>query len=210
MSLLKKHTMPYRNDEPKYPAKKLLLVGIPAFFLAVLISTVTHEYAHFVVNKFACNGTEIGLGISYIDIPDMQSNCPLAAAAGPAWTFMLALASFGYYLHNPRNLFAAAMAFVNASSRIPETITVFLQLLVHNKTTLIVDESLSLYLFNLKDPTISIVFMCFFSITIVFLTLTIINDTKTISWKWLIALVLFIALIPLEYIILEVVAPLII
>ncbi|MDI6766315.1 MAG: hypothetical protein QME52_05775 [Bacteroidota bacterium] len=125
--------MPHRNDEPKYSTKKLLVIGIPAFFLAVLISTITHEYAHFVVNKFACNGTEIGLGISYIDIPDMQSNCPLAAAAGPAWTFLLALASFGYYLHNPRNLFAAAMAFVNASSRIPETITVFLQLLVSSQ-----------------------------------------------------------------------------
>ncbi len=200
--------MPLRNDEPKYPAKKLLLIGIPAFFLAVLISTVTHEYAHIVVNKFACNGTEAGFGISYIEISDMKLNCPFAAVAGPAWTFLLALASFAYYLHHPCNLFAGAMAFVNASSRIPETVTVFFQLLLHNKTTLIVDESLALSLFRLKDPTVSIVFMCFFSIIIVFLTLTIINDTKTISRKWLVALVLFVALIPLKYLISIVVIPL--
>ncbi|MDI6765661.1 MAG: hypothetical protein QME52_02400, partial [Bacteroidota bacterium] len=80
--------------------------------------------------------------------------------------------------------------------------------LVYNKTTLIVDESISLSLINLRDPTISIVFMCFFSITILYLTITIIHDTKMIRWKWWVALTLFVLLIPLEKWMWRIVAPL--
>jgi hypothetical protein len=200
--------MALREDEPKYPPKTLITIGIPAFLLAVLISVVTHQYAHFIVDKIASKQEAISSSnIVYIDFHGMSFSSPVAAAAGPAWTFLLALISFGFYLHNPRNLFAAAMAFVNASARLPETITVFLQLLIHNKTTLLVDESFSLALFKLTDPTISIICLCFFSLTILFLTIIIIHDTKMIPWKWLVAIILFITMIPLEYLISNAIAP---
>lgn len=205
----KRLPMPIPENELKYPFKTLLIVGAPSFFFALLISLITHQYAHTIVSKLICNGVDGIVGtVSISDNYDTQSTCPHSAVAGPVWTFILALASFGFYLHDPRNLFAAAMAFINASSRIPETITVFLQLLIHNKTTLIVDESIALSLIKLKDPTISIVFMCFFSITILYLTITIIHDTKMIRWKWLVALTLFVLLIPLEGWMWRIVAPL--
>ncbi len=202
--------MALREDEPKYRPKTLITIGIPAFLLAVLISVVTHQYAHFIVDKIASKKDTIrGSNIVFIDFHGMSFSSPVAAAAGPAWTFVLALISFGFFLHNPKNLFAAAMAFVNASARLPETITVFLQLLIHKKTTLLVDESFSLSLFKLTDPTISIICLCFFSLTILFLTIIIVHDTKMIPRKWLVAIILFITSIPLEYLISKAITPLI-
>lgn len=169
------------------------------FLLAAVISVVTHYYAHFIAHYiFSDHSAAYVFTAGTINLHGIASITPIMAAAGPIWTFGLALASFGLYLHNPRNLFAASMAFINACYRLPETITVFLQLLIQGKTTLLVDESFSLSLIKLNDPTVSIVFLCFFSLTILFLTITIVHDTKMIPWKWLVAVVLFIALIPLD------------
>jgi hypothetical protein len=191
--------MPIIEDVPKYKSKTLITIGIPMFLLAVLISAASHQYIHFLSDKILTGSAKVADTMpSSINLHGIQSISPLAAAAGPIWTFILALLSFGYYVHNPKNLFAASMAFVNASCRLPETVTLFLQLLLHNKTTLLTDESFSLALLKLDDPTISIVLLCFFSLTLLFLTITIIHDTKMVPWKWLIAFILFVCLIPMQ------------
>ena len=83
-------------------------------------------------------------------------------------------------------------------ARIPAAITTFVQLLAHGHVSSIGDESVSLSLIHLKDPTIGMLIVCFFSITIIFLTLIIVHDTKTVPWKWLVAIALFVVLAPLE------------
>ena len=195
------------EEIPKYKLKTLVMIGIPAFLIAVVISAGSHQFVHFLVDKIATRSQEVvGSASVKINLHGMTSDSPVAAAAGPIWTFMLALVSFWFYLHNPKNLFAASMAFVNASCRLPDTITVFLQLLLHSKTTMLTDESFSLTLLKLDDPTISIVLLCFFSLTLFFLTIIIIHDTKMVPWKWLVALLLFISMITMENIIWKVIS----
>ncbi|MBI4547996.1 MAG: hypothetical protein HY707_08455 [Ignavibacteriae bacterium] len=212
--------MPLLEDPPKLPAKQLIFIGIPVFVIAVAISFSTHQIAHILANRFACQTTTtsganvlpaesiLQAGMNILDTHGSLVRCPIASLAGILWTFGLALASFAIYLRFPRNVFFASMAFVNASARIPETITVFLQLLVHNKSKLIVDESSSLALLSLRDPTLSTVIMCFFSLTVIFLTVTIVHDTKMVPWKWLVALGLFLAIGVLENTLWNLFAPL--
>ena len=203
--------MPLIEDKPKYSAKTLIIIGIPAFLAAVVISAISHQYIHHLADNIFIGSEEFADTYSPdITLHGLAVSSPVAAAAGPIWTFFLAIMSFGLYLHNPRNLFLGSMAFVNASTRMPETITLFLQLLLHNKTTLLTDESYSLALLKLDDPTISIVLLCFFSLTILFLTIIIIHDTKTVPLKWLIAAILFICMIPIQDFLWNKIAPLLV
>ena len=197
------------QEEPKHPVRTLLIAGIPAFVLAVCISIVSHQYVHFLVDKSVCNiqTTQTNL-FSANNGNETQTTCPLSSAVATLWTFCLAIISFTLYLRFPRNLFFGAMAFVNASIRLPETITVFLQLLFNTKNKLMVDESRSLALLRLNDPTISVILMCFFSFMVLFLTITIIHDTKTIPWKWAVALGSFLILSPLQNVVWNVFSPL--
>jgi len=194
--------MALREEESKYSTQKLLMVGIPSFVAAVLISTITHNLAHIITKKLVTS-MEINSIEYYIGGENIHFHHPYVSAAGPIWTFALALISFGFFLRYPQNLFAASMAFVNASSRTVDSVPVFIQLLLHSKTTIVTDESISLAILRFKDPTISIVMMCFFSIITLYLTVIIIHDLKIVPWKWLVALVLLILLMPLQSIIFE-------
>ncbi len=83
------------------------------------------------------------------------------------------------------------MAFVNATARLPEAVTVFFQYLLHGRTALQVDESISLSLMGLTDPTIPTVIMCFYSLLLLFFSIIVVHDIKAVRYKWAIALVLF-------------------
>ena len=100
------------------------------------------------------------------------------------------------------------MAFVNASNRLPESFIAFLQLMFRREATRISDESIALKLMHFKDPTGYVVILCFYTLTILFLTITVVNDTKIIPRKWLVAFLLFVALIPLENLLWKMLAPL--
>ena len=202
--------MPLIEEEKKLPAKKLILVGIPLFILAVTISMVTHQYAHILVNRSIC-GAENSQDVIVLslDMHKDQSVCAVASLAGVSWTLFLAIISFALFMRHPKNLFLASMAFVNASTRIPETVTVFLQIMFHNKAKLVVDESTSLSLLHFQDPSISIILLFFLSLITIFLTVTVIHDTKTVPWKWLVAFVLFLSIVPLENLEWRFIAPLI-
>ena len=199
------------EEEKKFPAQKLLLIGIPVFIFAVAISILSHQYAHIIVNKTIC-GAENSHGINIVRTVDLHSEqgmCAIASFAGPLWTFLLAIVSFSLFIRHPSNLFLASMAFVNASTRIPETVTVFLQLLFHNKAKLVVDESSSLTLLHLHDPTIPVLILFFFSLITIFLTITVVHDTKMVPWKWLVALALFLSIVPIENLVWNLFAPII-
>ncbi|HUL44885.1 MAG TPA: hypothetical protein VLY03_11065 [Bacteroidota bacterium] len=196
------------EEEPRHPVRTLLLVGCPSFLLAIVLSFASHEFVHLLVNKAACVPTaETTAVFSLGDTTEPHTTCALSSALGTIWTFALAIVFFSLYLRHPRNLFIGAMAFVNASMRIPESFTVFLQLLFNTRTRLQVDEYRSLALLGLKDPTISVLLMCFFSLTVLFLTITIVHDTKTVPWKWGVAFVLFILLGPIQNFLWSYVAP---
>ncbi len=201
--------MPLIEAEPRHSTKFLILVGIPSFILAVILSLLVHQYAHIAVKKYSC-GSEQAKKQSVVGIAhnaDDESDCPPSALAGTASTFALALLSFGFFIHHPRNIFLASMAFVNAASRLPESLTVFIQLLFNQQATYITDESTALKLLNFKDPTASVVIMFFYTLIVFFLTTTTIHDTKIVPRKWLVALILFVALIPLENVLWNVIAP---
>ena len=196
------------EDDSKYTLRRLLLVGLPAFMLAVAISFTTHQYAHIIVGKAVCGSAPENIIHEVFDgFHEPQNLCALASFAGISWTFVLALASFAMLMRFPKNLFIASMAFINASSRIPETVTVFLQMLFHSKAKLVVDESSSIALLQLHDPTIAIVLLFFFSLAIVSLTIIVLHDIKMVKWKWPIALVLFLLTGPFEQLIWNVVGP---
>ena len=202
--------MPLIEAEPKYSVKVSLFVGIPSFILAVAISLLIHQSAHLAAKRYIC-GSDSGHEIRVVSISPQSMDsvdCAEASLAGISMTFFVALISFGLFIHHPRNLFLASMAFVNATMRLPETIGVFVQMLFHQKTKLIVDESLSLNLMHFKDPTASLVIICFYSLTVIFLTLTIIQDTKMIRWKWLVAIALFISIGPLQHLLWNFMVPL--
>ena len=183
--------MPLIEHEPPHSWRVLTFVGIPALIVTILIAAIAHQYAHAAAERYFCHASsDEPIHITgIIDHPE-EHTCAIASLAGAVSTFFLALASFAFFIHHPRNIFAAAMAFVNATWRLPETLTVFIQLVLNQSSRLIVDESTALQLLHLKDTTGSIVLLCFYSIVVIFLTIIIIHDTKFVRWKWGIAFTL--------------------
>jgi hypothetical protein len=182
-------------EEPKkYPLPTLLWIGIPSFLIAVIISIGSHLGAHYIAGLILPRFENLQSTLAGIPQEDYTTN-PFSALFGLIWTFLFSLGSFAFFLHHPRSLFATSMAFVNTTLRLPEMVSVFIQFLFYNRTTLPVDESYSLYLLRLTNPTLPVLFLCFFSLSMIFLTVTIIHDTKTIPWKWLVAVFSFIAII---------------
>ena len=196
------------EEEEHLPRRTLLAFGIPSFLSALVLSLMFHQWAHVVVLRHACGGTGMQI-IKAINIGGMHTECPASSLAGVVATFVLALASFALYMRFPRNLFFGSMAFINAILRLPEAVAVFFQLLIHRKTELHVDESIAISLMRLQDPAAATVILCFFSLITFFLAITIIHDTRMVRSKWLVAIGLFIAMIPLESILWRMIVPLI-
>ncbi len=199
------------EEEPRHSIKTLLLIGIPSFILAVALSLFSHQYAHKIAADTFCHSQTDQQQAALLDIIDFhgtQDGCAGAALAGPVWTFGLALFSFALLLRQPQNLFFASMAFVNATIRLPETITVFLQLLINNNIKLVVDESSSLSLIRLHDMTIPTVIMCFYTITAIFFAIIVVHDIKKVPYKWVVAFVCFLLLGSIENVVWDVVKPL--
>jgi hypothetical protein len=186
--------MALREEEPKFQAKYLVRKGIPLFLLAVVVSVLLHSLAQTLIGSMIGKSSLNVAGSSEFLI----NHHPVAAAAGTIATLVIAFVSFRYSLHYPHNLFAVSMAFVNASMRLTEIVTVFIQMLIYKKTTVIADESILLSLIPLNNPTPIIVLLCFLSLVVTFLTIIIVHDSRRIPYKWGIALLLFILLSPLE------------
>jgi hypothetical protein len=178
------------EQEQPHTLRTLLAIGIPSFFAAVAISVVSHQAAHHLIGNAVCGPVVLAPA----GVHSAESPCALGSLAGPVWTFGLALASFAVMLRRPHNLFFAMMAFVNASIRLPETLSVFFRLLVHDVAEKGIDEGSSLGLLRLHDQTIPTVIMCFYSIMAVFFALIVVHDMRRVPYKWVVALGLFLAL----------------
>jgi hypothetical protein len=198
--------MPLLNEEPKLPAHRLLKIELPLFFLALLISVLIHQVAHNVVYRKFCAGN-YPMNRQPSAILETHTDCPEAAIAGVVATFLTAVASFAIYIRNSNILFFGSAAFINATIRLPETIAVFLQMLLRQKTDLNVDESIALRMLHMHDPAVAILILCFFSLTIFFLAITIIHDTMIIPSKWAIAACLFALIIPLDVLLRRMIEP---
>jgi len=188
------------EDEPTYTGRKLLLIGFPALLIAVAISLVAHQEAHRVGLSTFCSGTT-GFATPVRSLGGIEN--------GQLTTLGLGVLSFALLLRYPRNLFFISMAFVNATARLPETITVFLQYLIHNGTSLRVDESVSLTLFGLTDPTIPTVIMCFYSLVLLFFAIIVVHDVRSVRYKWPIAFALFAFMGYIEYGVMWAIAPIV-
>ena len=183
--------MPLIENEPHHSRRMLIFLGVPSILLAIVLSSLTHQYGHAIAEQFLCSaGHQHTFQLSHTADATDGTVCPIASLVGAASTFFLALVSFALLVHNPRNIFVAAMAFVSATWRLPETLAVFAQMTLYHKTSLIVDESIALQLIRLKDATGSIVLLCFYSIVVVFFSIIIIHDTKFLRWKWSVAAIL--------------------
>jgi len=181
------------EPEPTLPPRRVLLLGVPALLLAVAVSLTAHQLAHRIGVSAFCPGSTVA-SVSLVSLGGMEQSsdgCGMSALAGQAATLGLGILSFAFFLRYPRNLFLASMAFVNATARLPETLTVFLQYLIHNETSIRVDESVSLSLIGLHDPTIPTVIMCFYSLLLLFFAIIVVHDLKSVRYKWPIALMLF-------------------
>jgi len=188
------------QDEPKISTRTLLFIGIPSFLLAVVLSLLLHRQAHHIGGSAFCRepDTMIRPASLIIDTENPAEECGMSALTGQLTTLGLGILSFALFLRYPRNLFLMSMAFVNATTRLPETVTVFLQYLIHNESSLRVDEAASLGIFGLTDPTIPTVIMCFYSLLILFFAIIVVHDIRAVRYKWPIAFVLFAGLGYLE------------
>lgn len=191
------------EEEPSHPIQTLLLFGIPSFLLAVAISLVSHQAAHILVGNGVCGASPATAepALRLISLHSSVTPCALGAIAGPVWTFGLGLLSFALMLRHPHNLFLAAMAFVNATTRLPETAAVFWQLLVDNTAQSGIDEGSVLAILRLNDTTIPTVILCFASILLLFFSIIVVHDVRRVPYKWLIALAFFLSLGSVEQVV---------
>ena len=202
--------VPLIEPESRYSLRVMLFVGIPSFVAAVIISLAVHSATHIATEKYSCTPgtTAAHTVVDIFDYTENESGCPSAALAGIVSTCLLAFGSFALFLHHPRNIFLASMAFVNASRRVPESFIVFFQLLFKREATHISDESLSMQLLHFKDPTAFVVILCFYTLTMLFLSMTIVHDVRIVKHKWIVAAALLIILVPLENFFWKVLSPL--
>lgn len=197
------------EPEAMHSKKVLIMLGIPAFIGAVIISVLVHQYAHSVVKRHACSpltGTGPALNVRTHELAD-SPDCPWSSLAGVAATTVLALASFGIFIHAPRNLFLASMAFVNSTARLGEVVAVLTQFIMRQKEKLVIDETIALKLFHFSDPTAYILILGSYALGLFFFTTIIIHDIRMVPRKWVVAAVLFIILGPMEKFLLKFVAP---
>ena len=59
------------------------------------------------------------------------------------------------------------------------------------------------------NPTAEIVVLCFLSLTLLFVAVAIIHEMSSVKWKWLVALAVYAALIPLQPLMMKIIAPLV-
>jgi hypothetical protein len=183
------------KEEAPVSARKLLVAGIPAFVAAMAFSLLTHQLAHRFGEEAFCGGGPAAAAdpVSIIRPDAPGETCGAAALAALAWTLGLAVVSFILMLRRPSNLLLISLGFINATDRVPETATMFLQYLIHSRSWLRSDESAALSLIGFADPTIPMVILCAMTLLLVFFSVIIVHDVKTVRYKWVIAAALFAA-----------------
>ena len=194
--------MPHFDDEPTLPTRRLILLGIPSVIGAIVVSMLVQQFSDILAHRLAAASTSAGMpGNSF-------RSAMFETVASPSATLLAALVSFAAFLRFPKNLFLGALAFVNAVVRLPETLTLFVQLFFRPRTVIppVQDGAV---LSVAHNPTAEIVVLCFLSLTLLFVAVAIVHEMTTIKWKWLFALAVYAALIPLQPLLMKIIAPLV-
>jgi hypothetical protein len=194
--------MPHFDDEPTLGTRKLLLIGIPSVIGAIVVSMLVQQFSDLLAHRLAAASASAGMpGNSF-------RRAMFETVVGPSVTLIAALISFAAFLRFPKNLFLGALAFVNAVVRLPETLTLFIRLFFRERTVIppIQDGAVVAIAHN---PTAEIVVLCFLSLTLLFVGVAIIHELTSVKWKWFVALAVYAALIPLQPLLLKIMAPLI-
>jgi len=199
--------MPLVEDEPKYSPKLLLIAGIPIFVLTFSFSLLWHHTAHALADKYLPSAEQAPSGEAgsrgqdpvfpdgkLIDQP--QGKIPSLAGLGA--TVMLAIASFALFIHYPKNLVLASLAFVNATSRIPDASQAFAATITGSVPRIAGDEWVALHLLHFKDPTASLVVLGSYLLTTIFFSIFVVHDVKMVPRKWAVAFLLFALALPGE------------
>jgi hypothetical protein len=206
---LKWKSISHLGDEPKLAPKRLFLVGVPAFLAAIVLSIIVHEYSHLIAHRIVASAASVqAQGAPTIEQTARHS--PVEELAGPFGTFLLAVVSFALFVRFPGNLFFSAMAFVNATARLPETLTLCLQLFFRRTTIVETEEGSLLSLLHLHSSTAALVILCFFSLTLLFMSITVIHESRSVPWKWLVALGMVGVFIPVQPLVARIIAPVLI
>ena len=194
--------MPHFDDEPTLPTRELLLFGIPSVIGAIIVSMLVHQFSDLVAHRLAEASTSAGMpGNSF-------RRAMFETVAAPSVTLLATLISFAAFLRFPKNLFLGALAFVNAIVRLPETVTLFIQLFFRPRPVIVQVQDGAI-LSVAHNPTAEIVVLCFLSLTLLFVAVAIIHEMSSVKWKWLVALAVYAALIPLQPLMMKIIAPLV-
>ena len=177
-----------------------MLGGIPSLLIAIVCSMLVHHYAHDIARRHACPREEAP-NVEFTLLQEGTEGtpeCPVASLAAISATLALGLVSFGLLLRNPRNVFFALLGFVNITMRLPGGLASFVHILMRRTTPIPADEAVALNLLHLGDPVGYIFILALYVIALVFFALIIVNDTRTVPRKWIVALILFVLLPPFE------------
>jgi hypothetical protein len=174
----------------------MVFAGIPSLIFAVLCSMLVHHYAHDIARKHYCP-SEGAPKVELTFLPEETEgtpDCPVASLSAIGATLALGLGSFGLLLHYPRNVFFASLSFVNVTMRLPGAFALFVQMIRHRTSPVPADEASAFSLLHFGDPVGYLVILAIYILGLIFLWLIIVNDTKTVPRKWLVAIVLFVIL----------------
>src|ERR1041385_3298472 len=185
------------GDEPKLPPARLFAVGLPAFLAAILLSILVHESSHLIARRLLASAAPVQTHAG-LEAGNPAQHSPLEELAGPFGTFLLAVGSFALFVRVPENLFFSAMAFVNAPARLPQTLLFCPQLFFRRNTPAETEEGSLLALLHLHNPTAGLVILCFFSLLLLFMSITVIHESRSVPWKWLVALGMLAVFIPVQ------------
>ena len=188
--------MPLLEPEVTSSPRVLVLAGIPSVLLALLCSMLVHHYAHELARRQYCPSGEAQKAAftTRQDLTEGAPDCPPASLIAIGATLALGLGSFGLLLHFPRNVFFAALSFVNVTMRLPGAFSLFVQMAMRRKSQIATDEASAFSLLHLGDPVGYLVILAVYILGLIFLWLIIINDTKTVPRKWIVAIVLLVFL----------------
>jgi hypothetical protein len=199
--------MPLVGDEPKYSAKLLLIAGVPIVIVTFCFSLVWHHTAHAAAGKYLSPAEQSAEAFTVKLVDQPQGIIP--ALAGLGATAVLAVASFALFIHYPRNLVAASLAFVNASSRIPDAWRAIICTFTGSEPAPAGDEWVALHSLHFKDPTASLVILGFYLLTLIFFSIFVVHDARMVPRKWIVALVVFVLAIRGEGIVWDILSRLI-
>jgi hypothetical protein len=202
--------MPHFDEEDaKLSGGKLILVGVPAFLSALLVSLILYQFSQLIAHRIQ-HGI-LPAGDSQVTAPRQGPfMTPFEALAGPVMNIVVAIGSFALFVRFPKNLFLSALAFISSSGRLREMLELWIQLFFRRAGPIEADEGSLVTALHLHNPTAAIVILTFVALALLFMSITVVHETRVVPRKWLVAACTVALLIPLQPLLSRIVIPAII